>query len=191
MYYRAVGSREGGQAAIEDHSMAEILLLFHPKSGGAITNPRPPFDGPVLIFQLPAGNFGCISQLRLNFFYHINYQILILFWCHTMMHSFKKSTCRSISIFITVCAAVRKKTEDKDVKNIYNSCKKECFFLLKCTKCLKWLQSVDWKEYLPNLLETALLPQIFVFWVSNFGYLHIFLFCLTVQSFRKIGQHLY
>ena len=26
---------------------------------------------------------------------------------------------------------------------------------------------------------------------SNFGYLLIFLFCLTVQSFRKIGQHLY
>ena len=174
MYYRAVGSREGGQAAIEDHSMAEILLLFHPKSGGAITNPRPPFDGPVLIFQLPAGNFGCISQLRLNFFYHINYQILILFWCHTMMHSFKKSTCRSISIFITVCAAVRKKTEDKDVKNIYNSCKKECFFYSSAQNA-----SNDWKEYLPNLLETALLPKIFVFWVrdfweTNFGYLLIF-----------------
>ena len=27
-----------------------------------------------------------------------------------------------------------------------------------------------WKEYFPNLLETALLPQIFVFWVRDFKF---------------------
>ena len=47
------------------------------------------------------------------------------------------------------------------------------------------------KGYLPNLLETTLLHQISVFWVRDFklGYLLIFWFPLTVQSFSKIGRH--
>ena len=44
MYYRAIGSLKysGGLAEIEKLPMAQILLLFHPKSGGAI-NPPPSF----------------------------------------------------------------------------------------------------------------------------------------------------
>ena len=53
---------------------------------------------------------------------------------------------------------------------------------------------INWKGYLPNLLESALLCQIFVFWVRDFKFwllAYFFLFSLTVQSFRKNGQHLY
>ena len=54
--------------------------------------------------------------------------------------------------------------------------------------------NLNYKEYFPNLLETALLCAKFLFFeleTSNFGYLLIFKFPLTVQSFSKIGQHWY
>ena len=103
MYYRAVGSLKysGGANSNRRPINGTDFASISSKIWWG-NHPPPPllFDGPVLVFQLPAGNFGCISQLRLNFFYHINYQILILFWCHTMMHSLKKSLCRSISLFM-------------------------------------------------------------------------------------------
>ena len=45
-----------------------------------------------------------------------------------------------------------------------------------------------WKEYLPNLLETWLLHQIFVFWVRDlkFWLLAYFLFPLTLQRLANI-----
>ena len=50
------------------------------------------------------------------------------------------------------------------------------------------------KGYLSNRLEITLLPRFFVFWdrdIKFWAYLLIFLCSLTVQSFRKIRQHLY
>ena len=51
----------------------------------------------------------------------------------------------------------------------------------------------NWKEYFSNLLVTTLLHRLFFFLLetSNFGYLLIFWFFWTMQSFRKIGQQLY
>ena len=50
-----------------------------------------------------------------------------------------------------------------------------------------------WKEYFPNVLETALLCQIFVYWIRDFKFwlLAYFFFCLIVQSFSKIRQRWY
>ena len=50
-----------------------------------------------------------------------------------------------------------------------------------------------YKGYLPNLLVITLLPRIFVYWARYFKFwlLAYFWFCWTVQSLRKIGQHLY
>ena len=56
-----------------------------------------------------------------------------------------------------------------------------------------WHYWVTSKEYFPNLLESTLCHQIFVFWVRDlkFWLLIFFKFCWAVQSFSKIGQHWY
>ena len=63
-----------------------------------------------------------------------------------------------------------------------------CLFWLLTITAQKFLPIKPWKEYFPNLLETALLHQIFVYWVRGFKLwlLAFFLFPLSLQSFIRV-----
>ena len=73
------------------------------------------------------------------------------------------------------------------------------FAVISLTYFDYWVSSFDTEDlepfwqYLPNLLETWLLPRFFVSKVRDFKFwlLAYFLFPLTVRSFSKIWQHWY
>ena len=123
----------------------------------------------------------------------------------TLFHEFFKTKtskvlCTPFPIFCCVGKArmnlVKKVVKDGEKEKLM---KNNSIFFQNCSDLL-WEKNVletktyFWKEYLSNLLERWLLCQIVVFWVRKVKFwllAFFFKFSLTVQSFRKIGQHLY